>query len=324
MAPLTGKYCDQWLNTEYNTAVIRAHRAADWKHFETEIDVYPNLRWAQTTSAVPDKVHQFFWSQKLTLPVNDTFWQRHHPGERWGCKCTCEQTDEPVNDLGGLAAKYEDTASKGLHGNPAQTGQLFSEDHPYYPKNCGNCPFTKEAKNRMRLFLNKNKDCASCQACKQAIQSSVENTEVRQEMMQLIENCNNNRPNGSSVQLGILPSQYIKKIEEKLGTEIVSANLFVNDKQIAHALRTVKQLRSAAVEKSEFIEELLNIGKLEIGLLYENNRPSIHFICRHGSYFNKYVFRINEYDKKSKTTNIALITAGKIDSVILDQYEIIK
>ena len=163
VAPLTGKYCDQWLNTEYNTAVIRAHRAADWKHFETEIDVYPNLRWAQTTSAVPDKVHQFFWSQKLTLPVNDPFWQRHHPGERWGCKCTCEQTDKPVNDLGGLAAKYEDTASKGLHGNPAQTGQLFSEDHPYYPKNCGSCPFTKGAKNRMRLFLNKEKDCSKCQ-----------------------------------------------------------------------------------------------------------------------------------------------------------------
>lgn len=172
MAPLTGKYCDQWLNTEYNTAVIRAHRAADWKHFETEIDVYPNLRWAQTISAVPDKVHQFFWSQKLTLPVNDPFWQRHHPGERWGCKCTCEQTDEPVNDLGGLAAKYEDTASKGLHGNPAQTGRLFSEDHPYYPKNCGSCPFTKGAKNQMRLFLNKEKDCASCQACTLALQKT--------------------------------------------------------------------------------------------------------------------------------------------------------
>ena len=84
------------------------------------------------------------------------------------------------------------------------------------------------------------------------------------------------------------------------------------------------QVRGAAVDESEFIEELLNIDKLEIGLLYENNRPTIHFISRHGSYFNKYVFRINEYDKRSKTTNITFITAGKIDSVILDQYEIIK
>ena len=131
VAPLTGKYCDQWLNTEYNTAVIRAHRAADWKHFETEKDVYPNLRWMPTTSAEPDPVHMKFWSSRLTLPVDDPFWDHHHPGERWGCKCTCEQTDEPVNDL-GVHDDIPDTASKGLHGNPGQTGKLFSEDHPYY------------------------------------------------------------------------------------------------------------------------------------------------------------------------------------------------
>ena len=170
VAPLTGKYCDQWLNTEYNTAVIRAHRAADWKHFETEKDVYPNLRWMPTTSAEPDPVHMKFWSSRLTLPVDDPFWDHHHPGERWGCKCTCEQTDEPVNDL-GVHDDIPDTASKGLHGNPGQTGQLFSEDHPYYPKNCGSCPFNKGVRNRMSLFLNKKKDCESCQACANVVES---------------------------------------------------------------------------------------------------------------------------------------------------------
>lgn len=101
------------------------------RHFETEKDVYPNLRWMPTTSAEPDPVHMKFWSSRLTLPVDDPFWDHHHPGERWGCKCTCEQTDEPVNDL-GVHDDIPDTASKGLHGNPGQTGQLFSEDHPYY------------------------------------------------------------------------------------------------------------------------------------------------------------------------------------------------
>lgn len=172
VAPLTGKYCDRWLNTEYNTAVIRAHRAADWKHFEAEKDVYPNLRWMPTTSAEPDPVHESFWSRKLTLPVDDPFWGHHHPGERWGCKCTCEQTDEPVNDLGGTVADYRDTASKGLHGNPAETGQLFSDDHPYYPKNCAGCPFNKGFKNKFGILLNRAKDCAACQACAKAIQDA--------------------------------------------------------------------------------------------------------------------------------------------------------
>lgn len=172
VAPLTGKYCDRWLNTEYNTAVIRAHRAADWKHFEAEKDVYPNLRWMPTTSVNPDPVHESFWSHKLTLPVDDPFWSYHHPGERWGCKCTCEQTDEPVNDIGGATADYKDTASKGLHGNPAETGKLFSEDHPYFPKDCNVCPFNNGLKNRLTLFLNVQKDCAACRACAKAIQEA--------------------------------------------------------------------------------------------------------------------------------------------------------
>ena len=33
-----------WLKTEYNTAVIRAHAAADWREFERNKDILPNLR----------------------------------------------------------------------------------------------------------------------------------------------------------------------------------------------------------------------------------------------------------------------------------------
>mgnify|MGYP004646388399 FL=1 len=178
--PLTGKYCDQWLNTEYNTAIIRAHRAADWKHFEAEKDVYPNLRWMPTTSANPDPVHARFWTQKLTLPVDDPFWDHHHPGERWGCKCTCEQTDEPVNDLGVTEDKTE-TASRGLKGNPGVTGKLFSEDHPYFPKDCGNCQFNKKFRNRLDGFFNIKRDCATCQACAQAIRGMKAKNEMPNE-----------------------------------------------------------------------------------------------------------------------------------------------
>lgn len=152
-------------------------RAADWKHFETEKDVYPNLRWMPTTSANPDPVHARFWSQKLTLPVDDPFWDHHHPGERWGGKCTCEQTDEPVNDL-GVTEDDTETASRGLKGNPRDPGRLFSEDHPYFPKDCGNCPFNKGLRNRWGVFLNKKKDCASCQACsKMLLQAKAQNGE---------------------------------------------------------------------------------------------------------------------------------------------------
>ena len=34
-----------WLRTEYDTAILRAQNAAEWKMFEAEKDVYPNLEW---------------------------------------------------------------------------------------------------------------------------------------------------------------------------------------------------------------------------------------------------------------------------------------
>ena len=137
-----------------------------------------------TTSATPDPVHEQFWSKKLTLPVNDPFWGHHHPGERWGCKCTCEQTDNPVNDL-GLSQAPKDTASKGLKGNPGETGELFSEDHPYFPKNCGGCPFNNGLKNRFKGLFNKEKDCSSCMAVANGIAKANSSFDIGESLVKL-------------------------------------------------------------------------------------------------------------------------------------------
>jgi hypothetical protein len=319
--PLTGKYCDQWLNTEYNTAVIRAHRAADWKHFETEKDVYPNLRWMPTTSAEPDPVHMKFWSSRLTLPVDDPFWDHHHPGERWGCKCTCEQTDEPVNDL-GVHEDIPDTASKGLHGNPGQTGQLFSEDHPYYPKNCGSCPFTKGAKNRMRLFLNKDKDCASCQACTLALQKAT-GAEKQQKLLGLIKKADINRPTGEVIKLDRLSEQDRRKIQTYLSVNLVSDIISVSDRRILHSLRPSKVSGGRAVERKEFINELLNINSLEI-FAEQNSANTLLFVRRHGDYFNKYVFRVNSMKFNGEIPCLELVTAGRVNIRQLNAYIKIK
>ena len=53
---------------------------ADWKLFERDADVLPNLRWMQTTSANPREAHAVFWRNKLTLPIDDPFWSKHRPG----------------------------------------------------------------------------------------------------------------------------------------------------------------------------------------------------------------------------------------------------
>lgn len=128
---MTDHYCLQWLQTEYDTAVIRAHQAADWKHFLEEADVLPNIRWMQTTSLTPDPLHEMYWRKKLTLPVNHPFWNEHRPGDRWNCKCSLMQTDEPVN-AEALEGWTPPLPMPGLDNNPAKDGKIFSDTHPYF------------------------------------------------------------------------------------------------------------------------------------------------------------------------------------------------
>ena len=128
---MTDHYCHSWMQTEYDTAVIRAHQAADWKHFIDEADVLPNVRWMPTTSITPDPIHEHYWTTKLTLPVGHPFWKEHRPGDRWNCKCSLQQTDEPANDS-GLAGWTPPLPMPGLDNNPAEDGRIFSRTHPYY------------------------------------------------------------------------------------------------------------------------------------------------------------------------------------------------
>ena len=162
---ISSHYVGAWLRTEYDTALIRAHNAADWQQFLRDADVMPNLRWMPTTSPTPESSHRAFWERKLTLPVSDPFWDEHHPGDRWNCKCSLEQTDDPATPE--LKAEFAGEAPQpGLTNNPGKDGHTFSQDHPYFPKSCASCGFYKKANIKNRLlpaFLNiREKDCYNC------------------------------------------------------------------------------------------------------------------------------------------------------------------
>ena len=131
---IASHYTVRWLRTEYDTAVLRAHEAAAWRQARQEADVLPNLRWMPTTSASPDVMHKAFWSMKLTLPVNHPFWKKHRPQDRWGCKCSIMQTDEPVTGLKGLEKADRIKPVPGLDNNPADDGMVFGKSHPYVTK----------------------------------------------------------------------------------------------------------------------------------------------------------------------------------------------
>ena len=175
--PIASHHVGAWLKTEYDTAVLRAHQGSLWQEFERNKDILPNLRWMPTTSVSPENVHKGYWTSRLTLPVDDPFWQDNHPANRWNCKCSLEATSDKA-DTGHVAemARQDNTSQQGLENNP-RDGHLFSDKHPYFPDSCSSCPFKKQSKLKNwigRLFNKggKKKDCSDCGYVNRAVEKA--------------------------------------------------------------------------------------------------------------------------------------------------------
>ena len=125
-ANVLDKYNQNWLRTEYNTLVARARFASDWKRFEKNKDLYPNLKWLPSSSIEKRDSHKLFYNR--VWPIDDPFWNTNYPGNLWNCKCGIKSTSE-----GAAPAKKHDHSkpSPGLDKNPGKTGEMFTEKHPY-------------------------------------------------------------------------------------------------------------------------------------------------------------------------------------------------
>lgn len=160
-----------WLQTEYSTAIRRAHDEADWQRFADDADLYPNLEWVPSTSAHPGADHKGYWG--TVLPVDDAFWSEHRPGDRWNCKCSLRQTDKaPTAAPRVSGAKY--APQPGLRAKPG-SGEIFSNDHPYFPKSCGACPYGGGKLAALwHSLVGGKKDCYECRRVRTVVERSDE------------------------------------------------------------------------------------------------------------------------------------------------------
>ena len=175
--PIADHQMRHWLRTEYDTAVIRAHHAADWQQFLREKDIFPNLKWVQSTSIHPGADHKIFWN--TVLPIEHPFWDEHRPGDRWNCKCDLISTDEKPTDI-PETEKPADEPQKGLKSNPGKDGIIFSDNHPYFPTDCKHCAFYNPTMtDRLKaFFVNRAKDCYNCPYIKGCIDRITEKKEM--------------------------------------------------------------------------------------------------------------------------------------------------
>ena len=125
-ANVLDKYNQNWLRTEYNTLVARARFASDWKRFEKNKDLYPNLKWLPSSSIEKRDSHKLFYNR--VWPIDDPFWNNNYPGNLWNCKCGIKSTSEGAEP----AKKHNHSKpSPGLDENPGKTGKMFTDSHPY-------------------------------------------------------------------------------------------------------------------------------------------------------------------------------------------------
>ena len=106
---------------------LRTRTAKQWTDFTSDPTanmLYPNLKWLPSRSANRREEHIPFYG--LVLPKTDEFWQHNQPGNLWNCKCDWEETDEQPSSY-----IPKDIYAKGLEGNPAQTGQIFTDKASY-------------------------------------------------------------------------------------------------------------------------------------------------------------------------------------------------
>lgn len=123
----------RYLAAEANTARTRARTGKQWQQFSDpdHARLFPNIRWIASRSATPREAHMPFYGR--VWAKDDPFWQHNQPGTLWNCKCDWEETDDPVTN----GNPQKNIELPGLKGNPAETGQIFSEDAPYFSR-CSN------------------------------------------------------------------------------------------------------------------------------------------------------------------------------------------
>ena len=141
--PIIQEYNVNWLRTEYDTAVRRARFAADWKRFEKDKDLYPNLKWLPSVSVNKREGHRVFYNR--VWKADDPFWNTNYPGNLWNCKCGLTSTDEKITE--GKTPSGHDKPEPGLDKNPGITGEMFTDTHPYI-KDAG-----KEARKAVEKFV---------------------------------------------------------------------------------------------------------------------------------------------------------------------------
>ena len=135
---IIGQYNVDWLKTEYVTAVSAARTAARFRQYMRDTDLFPNLRWLPSSAAEPRISHRMYYGNVRSL-AESLGGKLSYPGMCMELPVRHGNTADPITHIGDRPVipgeKRHGTgwhrASPGLDRNPAYTGSIFTDNHPY-------------------------------------------------------------------------------------------------------------------------------------------------------------------------------------------------
>lgn len=121
-------HVNQWLKTEYNTAIASGQMAGKWVGIEANKD---RLGMLEFDAVIDGRTTELCYSLNGVLkPVNDPFWNKYYPPNHFGCRSTIRQRSGTYATPDAKIVYPEIPAI--FQTNLAKEGLVFPQGHPYF------------------------------------------------------------------------------------------------------------------------------------------------------------------------------------------------
>jgi len=127
--PVLERYNETWLRTEYEDALDNTLNAKQWQQYQGQKDTFPYLQYRTAGDEAVRADHARY--DKVTLPIDHSFWDDHMPQNGHNCRCrvvNLRRADvTPTDRLTALPPVPER-----FRFNPGKQQVVMAPTHPYF------------------------------------------------------------------------------------------------------------------------------------------------------------------------------------------------
>ena len=135
-------YNENYLRTEFRTAVRQSQAARDWLQIEADQEVFPLLQYNTQNDPLVRPEHQDL--EGTVKPVNDSFWSYYYPPNGWNCRCFTSRLQEGQADVSPDPEPNLDDYPELFRMNAGKDKMVFNPaKHPYFKIAKGDGPLKR-------------------------------------------------------------------------------------------------------------------------------------------------------------------------------------